>query len=56
MAFWQCCGLMYAEFGCDAHKEKQNATQDTYFDTLMQLWHVLPSEMRIAQSKSHPGS
>ncbi len=21
-AFWECCGVMYAEFGPDAHKEK----------------------------------
>ncbi len=34
-AFWNCHGLVYTEFSPDAHKEKQNITQDTYFDILM---------------------
>ncbi len=37
---------MYSEFGPDACKEKQNDTQDTYFDTLMHLRNAIQSERR----------
>ncbi len=31
-AFWDCHSLAYVKFGPDAHKEKQNVPQHTYFD------------------------
>ncbi len=37
IGFWDCWGLVYAEFDLDARKEEQNVTQNTYFDTLMHL-------------------
>ncbi len=40
-AFWDCCGLVYIEFGPDAHKGKRNVIQDTYFDTLMCLRNAM---------------
>ncbi len=45
-AFWDCCGLVYTEFGPDAHKEKQNVTQDTNFNTLIHLRNVIQSTRR----------
>ncbi len=35
---------MYAELDSDACKEKQNITQDNYFDSLMHLRNVVWSE------------
>ncbi len=43
-AFWNCCCLVYTEFGLDGHKEKRNVTGDTYFDTLMYLKNVIRSK------------
>ncbi len=40
-ALWDFCGLAYAEFGPDAHKDKQNISQYTYFNTFMQLRSVI---------------
>ncbi len=40
-ALWDCCGLVYAELGSDAHIEKQNVTQDTYFDTSMYVRNAI---------------
>ncbi len=37
-------GLMYTEFGHDAHKEKWNVTQETYFDTLIHLKNMIRSK------------
>ncbi len=50
--FWDCCGLVYPEFGPDA-QEKQNVTQDTYLDTLMHLRNAIQSKRwGFVQSKS----
>ncbi len=40
-AFWDCCGFVYTEFSPDAHKKKQNVTQDPYFDILMHLKNAM---------------
>ncbi len=32
MAFWDNPSLVYTEFGPDTYKEKQNVTQDMYFN------------------------
>ncbi len=45
-AFRDCCGLMYAEVGLDARKEKQDVTQDSYFNTLMCLRNVIQFKRR----------
>ncbi len=56
-AFWGCHNFVYAEFGPNAHKEKQNVTQDTYFDSLKHLKNAIQSlETKIVPSKSRPDS
>ncbi len=44
MTFWNCRERVYAEFGPDACKGKQNVTQNTYFDTLMHLRNAIWSK------------
>ncbi len=44
MAFWDCRGLVYTEFGPDARKGKRNVTQDIYFDILMYFRNVIQSK------------
>ncbi len=62
MAFWDCYGLVYAEFGPDACKEKRNVTQDKYFNSLMHLRNVIWSkrqgllnqEVILIHDNAHP--
>ncbi len=50
---WDCHSLVYTKFLCDARKEKQNVTQDTYFDTIMYSSNVITVyEMRITRAKN----
>ncbi len=46
IAFWNCHGLVYAKFDPGPHKEKQNVSQGTYFDTLMHLRNSIWSKIR----------
>ncbi len=46
MAFQDCCSETYTDFGPDAHKQKQNVTQDMYFDTYMHLRNVIQCKRR----------
>ncbi len=62
MVFWHCCDLVYAEFGPDARKEKQNVIQDTYFNILMHFRHaiwcrgqgLLSQKIVLIQDNSYP--
>ncbi len=36
-AFWECCNLVYAEFGPDTNKEKQNVTQNLWLYIITSL-------------------
>ncbi len=44
MTYWDCRGLVYTEFGPDTHKDKQNFTQFTYFDTVTHLKNAVCSK------------
>ncbi len=61
--FWDYQGLVNTESGGpDAHKQKQNVTRDTYFNTLMHLrhailsngWRLLSQEVVLINDNTHP--